>query len=376
MPIFHKKTDESARGGSRTACRDRVSSLLRAGPPVLSWMFSFALTAWLAGVWLPPADLPSTVREKLAHLAEHGDDYDAIFVGSSRIQSHIMPSLFDRLAAERGLTVKSFNAGVASMHTPEDGWLLEQILARKPARLRWIFLEIDFFDAGLEDGQMGTLRGVPWHDWPRFRQLCRRMAVMSDNLNFRDRIAELSARLRDFVDHLATFGQRESQLGRGAQLFDRWRLSINPEPMRWENLGADGDGFRPAKTNTVLEKKSLARLAKLVAERTKILPKADEADRVSQAVLGEAIAQIIRAGARPVLIIPPRTRLHYFVPSAENARLAAVVDLCNPVKFPELYEAKHRVDTSHLNAAGAEVFTRIVADRFLEIARPTPKPNP
>ena len=93
-------------------------------------------------------------------------------------------------------------------------------------------------------------------------------------------------------------------------------------------------------------------------------------------MLGETIAQIIRAGAQPVLIIPPRTRVRYFVPSAENARLAPVIDLCSLVKFPELYDSRYRVDTSHLNAAGAEVFTRIVARRFLEIARPVPAPTP
>ena len=354
----------------------KLPAVCRALPVVAAWALGFAVTARLAGLCLPPADLPSTIREKLAHLAEHGDRYDAIFVGSSRIQSHIMPTLFDRQAAARGLPMKSFNAGVSSMHTPEDGWYLGQILATKPARLRWVFLEIDFFDPGLQDGQAGTLRGVPWHDWTRCWQLCRRLAVLSDDLNFRDRLAELCERTRDFVDHLATFGQRESQLGRGALIFDRWRFATGPEPMRWENLGADGDGFMPAKTNKVRDEKAQARLTAVVAERTKTPPTPDEADRVSQAVLGEAIAQIIRAGAQPVLIIPPRTRVHYFVPSAENARHAAVIDLCNPAKFPELYESRYRIDTSHLNAAGAEVFTRIVADRFIEIARPPANPVP
>ena len=66
--------------------------------------------------------------------------------------------------------------------------------------------------------------------------------------------------------------------------------------------------------------------------------------------------------------MPPRTQGNYFVPSAENARRAFVVDLCSPVKFPELYELRYRVDSSHLNPDGAQVFTRILAERFLEFA--------
>ena len=339
---------------------------------VAAWVCGFALTAWLAGRSFPPPELPSTVREKLAHLAAHGDDYDAIFVGSSRIQNHIMPALFDRLSADGGQPVRSFNAGVSSMHTPEDGWFLEQILARKPARLRRVFLEADFFDPGLEDGQAGTQRGVPWHDWTRFRQLCRRLAMMTTNLSTRDQIADFFARQRDFIDHLATFGQRQTQLGRGAQLFDRWRFAETPEPMHWEDLGENGDGFVPAHGGRAGEEKKTARLASVLAARKKEPPAPSQADRVSQAVLGEAIAQIRRAGAVPVLVLPPRTRVLYFVPSAENARHAAVVDLCRPAEFPDLYDLRYRLDTSHFNLAGAEIFTRLVAARFLEIAHATP----
>ena len=312
------------------------------------------------------------IAAKWRYYAENKDRFDTIFVGSSRIQNHLMPALFDRLATEGGKPVKSFNAGVSSMHTPEDGWFLEQILARKPARLRWVFLELDFFEPGLQDGQAGTLRGVPWHDWTRFRQLCRRLFVMTANLGLRDEIADFFERQRDFIDHLAAFGQRQTQLGRGAQLFDRWRFAEKPEPMHWENLGAGGDGFVPAKSAHASEEKIPARLASVLAARKKEPPAPSTADRVSQAVLGEAIAQILRAGAVPVLVMPPRTRVFYFVPSAENARHALVIDLCRPAEFPELYDARYRIDTSHFTAEGAEIFTRIVAGRFLEIAHAIP----
>ena len=43
------------------------------------------------------------------------------------------------------------------------------------------------------------------------------------------------------------------------------------------------------------------------------------------------------------------------------------------MKYPELYELKYRVDTSHLNAAGTEVFTRILANRFGEITQSAQK---
>ena len=336
--------------------------------PVLAWLCGFALAAGLAGTWLPPADLPSMVREKLGHLAMHGDEYDALFVGSSRIQNHVMPGMFDRLIAAHGLAMKSFNVGVASMHTPEDGWILDHILARQPARLRWVFLEIDFFQTAMKEDQRSTLRGVYWHDWPRFWQLCRRLVVLK-HVGFRDSVADFFERIRDAIDHLSAFGQHYSQLGRGALLFERWRLATGPEPMVWKKLGAHGDGWTPTMQRELRDDRTLELLDVSGGQGKRAMPKATQSDRVSQKVLGESIAKILHAGAIPILVIPPRTRSLYFVPSAENARSAHVINLCDPVKYPALYELKYRVDTSHLNAAGAEVFTHILADRFWEILR-------
>ena len=339
---------------------------------MLAWIAGFALTAGLARVWLPSAEMPPTIREKLAHLAAHGDEYDAIFVGSSRLQNHIKPGLFDRLVGGHGLPIKSFNAGVPAMHTPEDGWMLDHILAHQPARLRWVFLEIDFFQTVLQEEQKGTLRDVSWHDAPRFWQLCRRLTV-TKKAPFRDQVADFFERIRDFIDHLSAFGQHGTQLGRGILLFDRWRHAAGPTRMLWEKLGENGDGWTPTTHTELRDDRTLELLDTSGGEGKRAMPKANASNRVTQAVLGESIARIIRAGAVPILVIPPRARSFYFVPSAENARRASVINLCDPVKYPELYDLKYRVDTSHLNAAGAEVFTRILADRFLEISRPPQK---
>ena len=347
----------------------RPAHRARAVLAVAAWMLGFGLTVRLAGLGLPPAETPAYVRERLTHLAAHGDEYDAIFIGSSRIENHIMPAVFDRLVGARGHPMKSFNAGVHGMATPEDAWMLEQILARRPARLRWVFLEIDFFQTAIKDGEKGTLRSVAWHDWPRFWSVCRRLTAMTGHLSLRDQIAEFFERPRDFIDHLSTYGQRTTQLGRAGLLFQDWRGAAEPEPAGVSKLGPGGDGWQPAKNGDPRDAKSAKHSGTHGGPRN--LPKPDEADRVSQAVLGEAIAQIERAGAVPILVMPPRMRVWYFVPSAENARHAAVINLCDPATYPQLYAPEYRIDTSHLNAAGAEVLTRIVADRFLEIAQRT-----
>ena len=350
------------------------SALLRLGLPVFATLLGFALTVGLAGRFLPPREMPSAIREKLAHLAAEGDAYEVLFIGSSRIQNHIIPSLFDQLAATGGRPVKTFNAGIPSMHAPEDDWFLEQILARKPARLRWIFIEVDYFPTILQEDQQGTLRGVAWHDWPRFRQLCQRLLVMKKGIGWRDKVGDTFERLRDFIQHLASFGTRSTHLGRGTQLFERWRFDLPPEPMNWGKLGVNRDGWLPAQEND--DAAAQQRLAQVLDTRRKTAPKPQQADRASQAALAGLMEKVTRAGAVPILVIPPRARANYFVPSPENARrAAAVIDLCDPRRHPEFYEMETRIDLSHLNLRGAELFTRLLVERFLQLPPSTPAPR-
>jgi hypothetical protein len=69
-------------------------------------------------------------------------------------------------------------------------------------------------------------------------------------------------------------------------------------------------------------------------------------------------------GATPVLIVTPVTAKRVFFPRPERVQRTMVLDLNDPVRFPELYENRHRLDTDHLNTAGAEVFTRLLAEQW------------
>ena len=113
------------------------------------------------------------VREKLEFLARHGDDYDALFIGSSRVHYQIMPAVFDHLVSEGGVRMKSFNVGVAGMKSPEDGYVLEQILQRPHHRLRWVFIELSRLGTGAEHD--ATARFGYWHDTPRLWLISRRL---------------------------------------------------------------------------------------------------------------------------------------------------------------------------------------------------------
>ena len=66
-----------------------------------AFLLGLCLTCWVIRINLPVPKVPA-VQAKLAHLAEHINDYDTLFLGSSRIYHQIIPSRFDELMARRG----------------------------------------------------------------------------------------------------------------------------------------------------------------------------------------------------------------------------------------------------------------------------------
>ncbi|MES2570644.1 MAG: hypothetical protein V4710_11400, partial [Verrucomicrobiota bacterium] len=68
---------------------------------------------------LPRQPVP-IVSEKLAYFARHRDEYDTLFIGSSRVYRQIDPALFDQVTREAGVPTRSFNLGIDSMFSPED----------------------------------------------------------------------------------------------------------------------------------------------------------------------------------------------------------------------------------------------------------------
>jgi hypothetical protein len=92
---------------------------------------------------LLPAPNVSGITTRMQFFAAHMDDYDTIFVGSSRIYAGISPATFDQVMASAGNPSHSFNFGVNGMYPPERFYVLEQIISLKPRKLKRVFIEMD-----------------------------------------------------------------------------------------------------------------------------------------------------------------------------------------------------------------------------------------
>lgn len=328
--------------------------------PFLAVVFLTALFLTAAGVrqWLPFPPIEG-IEAKLAWLAQHDATYDTLFVGSSRVFWHIVPREFDAAMAEAGQPTRSFNLGYTSVRPPEDSYVLEKALATRKAPLRFVVVEADEIALEVRHEIEGTSRLAYWHDLRRVRALIvQAFSEVGSDASWWANLDERRDAARLLGAHFRPFLGRATNLGRGEAL-----LSPAGEERDWDNLvGVRRDGFTEEKDDALS-----ARGAKQL--RTE-LKKPDErptiAYEASQDLFADMERRIAATGARMIVIVPPRTGTGRYLPDPQRFPHLPVFDFSDQARYPELFEARHRYDSEHLNLIGAGIFTRLLVARLLE----------
>jgi hypothetical protein len=326
----------------------------------------------LAGRLLPFPDIPA-VGAKIEHLSRHGDDYDVLFVGSSRVYQQIVPAVFDRVAAQNGVPVKSFNAGIAGMMSPESGYLVEAILRLPHRRLRWVIFEATPLET--ETRGANTSRFAYWHDGTRFGFVIRALweeAVVQLRAQPR---AGFSARCQVWTAfaghawvHFHGWLLRQSNINGGVDVLNRWAKSPGSSVSPRKVLGERGDGWVPAdKRYQVMALDVRAKYEESYRARLSTPAARDLGYPACQSALQQSIASMTQSGLRPILFIPPMTVERNFFPDEEIEQKVSVFDFSDVRRFPELYAPEHRTDIGHVNSAGAEALSAILAQRFVDL---------
>jgi hypothetical protein len=342
-------TEENARHRGRAVMSHRFLCLTIA-------LASMLAASVLLHALFPPT-IPQGVATKLDYFTRHKDEFDTLFLGTSRIYYAVSPQVFDATTSDNGVSTRTFNFGIDALHPPENFYVLDQILKTRPQRLKWVFLELGDIQTTLYQ-TLGTERSVYWHDWPRTKLTLHKAFDPHGNSPWFLKAARLWLDRREFAGHLSLFARRFANVGR-ADAF--WGLKTDSGTESDSELGPRHDGYRLA--GVAMSAQNTARyqrkLANQVAEArpTWIDPYADQAYR-------EYAQKIREIGAIPVFVVPPvisQSPIRFQNPPPQ-ARLLAFND---SKTYPMLFDPKVRVDDAHLTREGAEEFTRLLALEFL-----------
>lgn len=322
-------------------------------------------TAALIRPKLPFQPVP-TIQEKLAWLKKHGDEYDTIFIGSSRTNHHIIPEEFDRLMAAAGMPTHSFNLGVDGMRAPEDSFVLQAALAKRKAPLKLVIVECNKIavHSGDDAGIRGTLRIAYWHDLPRSFAVLEAMFAR-ERVNRRRRwrsYRKIAAEVwGPFWYDLDLFMQQAANLGRGNDwLKDQLGTAA---PLSPQELGPKNDGY-PTLPQIPISDSEWNIIQNQVADFMKKQVRPDFGDRPSQAELQFKRRLVEAHGGRMILVIPPLTGGFEFNPDPKYGPAIPVLDFADPRRYPDLFARPNRQDSGHLNEKGAEIFTRMLVEHL------------
>ena len=328
--------------------------MLRRLLPSLSAAVGFALMALLIHR-LAPLRVPE-VTPKLAYLQAHPEDFDTLFIGSSRIYHGVSPRAFDAAMAADGTPAHSFNLAINGMMPPESLHMARTVLAMQLPRLRRIFLEVASARGSLASDSP-TVRDVYWQDPATLISSWRRAAQDYHALQQKHRQAKA---WDDITRSAALFSRNQLNIGR---LIPTPDFAANPpDKSPAVILGPDGDGYQPAKhplTDADLQK--LEDGIQAIRNRT---VKPDPRDPLNQDAYARIQALAASHGIALILVMAPVTTRDYHASqdAPPGARLLAFDD---PDRYPELYLPAHRVDFDHLNDAGARIFSAALADAYL-----------
>jgi hypothetical protein len=313
----------------------------------------FAGMAALLHRALPPPHVPE-VTPKLDFLAAHRGDFDTVFIGSSRIYHGISPKAFDAATAAAGKPTHSFNLAINGMMPPESLHMLRTFLAMRPGRLRTVFLEVASAEPNADTTNL-TIRDIYAQDSASLLYGCKR-ALLDLRTAPKDRWQRA---WDDLSASAVTFAQNELNIGRLDLTADLTKI---PDRLGGVMLGPDTDGYLPVHAPIVGD----ARVAfekNLDAIRSGKVP-ARPADPLNIEEYARTRDLLAARGVELVLVVTPLTLKDYhpWVDAPPGPRLLKFDD---PGRYPELYLPEHRHDSEHLNDAGAQIFSRELAEAYL-----------
>ena len=319
----------------------------------LIFLAALFISAWVIGLGLPLPNVPA-LTERYDYYASNHDQFDTLFVGSSRFRFQIVPHEFDTEAAAGGMPTRSLNVGYLGMWPLESLYFLRQCLDLKSPQLKWVVIELMDYRFGHADQEDPTVRMRHWHDAQHTAMACR--VVWETPLPAPEK-ARLLGR------HVGLFFQQTFNLGQGAE----WaQARLIPKKRKGQPGWVARAGYEPEDERNWSE---AARLdyERQIGEFRKSAP--DVRVRLGFAdALRDLVADVRRAGAEPIFVLAPT------VHPGDNLRVGlpegvTVLAFNNPDEYPRLYDVELHFDAGHLNDKGAHEFSRVLGRRFAESAR-------
>ena len=324
---------------------------------------AFVATAALVRSFVPWPD-EGALAERIAFFRAHAGEIDLVFVGSSNVARSFDPAVIDAELARRGFPLRTYNLGADNMQTVEAEFVLREVLAMHPARLRFAVIELyDFDPRRMLHGNEFSDRAVYWHDGPALYAALQ--ALWQGPGGRREK-------LRLGWTHLQHAAWRLGNVGQGERMLAAWTRGATPVDTAIANAGGfeaiddreDEAAARVHRQWLGVRASYDALITEIDAENARFAPAAESA----VAPLRARTERLRAAGVTPIFVIPSMAKATpalYALAAAPDAPL--IFGFNAPARYPDVFAPENRYDSIHVNRAGSVALSRRFADRLAEV---------
>jgi hypothetical protein len=325
----------------------------RAGSQLLSAVcFGVAFACVCAALgWASPFPEVPGIAPKWNYFQQRREQFNVVFLGSSRFFHQIIPAQFDAaVAAAGGPATRSFNFAYDGMWPPESYYLVRQILATRPPQLKWLVIDLMDINAQLDSRNNSTMRMTYWHDAQHTWMALREVFASRQRWSIRQGL---------LLQHSRLWLTRVTQLGRGSDLLGERLNPRGPRKKPYSWTAHEGFEVGPERQMEGAAREEFERTVAGLRKGLRRFP----VRPLFRDALTDLIADVRAAGVEPIFVIAPTINpRENFVDLPSGAPLVALND---PVEYPELFASEFHYDPWHLNGAGAIRFTDLLAKRFI-----------
>lgn len=335
----------------------------------LIFFIAFTVSSLIFRQIIPSSSIPANIpfiSSKYEYFIKHKDEYDTIFIGSSRICNQIVPDVFDRAMNDLGKSTNSFNFGIPAMRALPSYFLLKEILDTSPRNLKWVFIEIDLDSVYEPIKNARTTRAIYWHDFNN--------TLFALKYIFNSEPESLIKKILTSISHLIPYIYNQINVGK---MFDEviYQTSSHKQEKLVKSFFLKNDGYYPldliqedSNRQNFLQNLDTYNLekSKLANKNYEELAQTQLPSKSKLSLLSLIIKQVEAADAKPVFILPPRLETKQELQQAyRQGYIPLFLSFNDPIKFPKLYQVNLRHDKNHLNHEGSEQLTRLIAKTFV-----------
>ncbi len=311
------------------------------------------------------------LNTKYQYYKENAASFNTLFIGASTTYRHLNVKEFDEYVnnADSTLHINSFNFGLPANRTPQSIYLIENLLKRDDHHIKYIVMDLsELTKMGTENLHKKEM--LYWYTWSNIGPVMK-ASWESEN--------KLMNKIAVPAIHAFSFVEKSLMIGLGPALFEQ-HLGYNVEP---PVLGPNKDGYynldqelHDYPNGDLSIRYDVLRTQDTIDNRTQVCQKlfdkygtsTDNPNKTMVVLLKRVIETCKERDIKFVITLPQRLgdRYEYLLPLYNQLPDEYKISFANPSEYPQFNDRNNLFDLTHLNTQGAEMFTKIFADKFLE----------